>query len=139
MFNTTSGDFIRAFGAMGASEGNLSGVCSGLRFLPDGGHILVSERGQSRLSLFTLNGEFVRCIPLRARGNPSDIELTCDGHILVSDFGKPRIDVFSLDAILLRTFDRGTSLSRPRALAIYGSQLFVLDGSKHITLVHVFN
>lgn len=83
MFDGVSGGLIRSFGDKGSEEGLLYGN-EGIRFTPDG-HILVAERDNKRVSMFTLSGEFVRCIGTGDLFGPVDIDFATSGAILVTD------------------------------------------------------
>lgn len=63
LFDLDSGAHIRTFGKWGTREGELQ-CFEGVRFTPDGGHILIACTNAQCLSsgLFTLAGEFVRRI-----------------------------------------------------------------------------
>lgn len=133
LFDMTSGSFIRSFGEEGEAEGQLYGV-SGLRFTPDGTHILVAESDNRRLSLFTLTGAFVRCIGVGTLGEASDVEFASNGDIIVADRSNHRICVFSPDGSeLIRTFgsegDGDGEFEHPNRLGVHGDQLYVMDES----------
>lgn len=131
MFDVTSGDLIRSFGELGPAEGQLTGN-DGLRFTPDGGHILIAEERNHRLSLFTVTGDFVRCIGVGMLRYPVDVEFTPAGDILVADSHNHRVCALSPDgSTLLRSFgsegDAPGKFRFPTALTIHGDKLFVLD------------
>lgn len=134
-----SGNLLQSFGEEGEAEGQLC-RCDGLRFTPEGSHILVSEAGNNRLSLFTLAGDFVRCI--LTRPDPCDVEFTSSGDILVANRDEDCISEFSPDgSVLFRIFGEAGlgpgQFQFPTALAMLSEQLFVLDYSS--ARVHVFS
>lgn len=141
LLDFTTGALIRSFGAEGTAEGQLQGI-RGLRFTPDGGHILVAEYSNKRLSQFTNDGEFVRCIGVGTLTCPFDLDFSSCGDIVVADRSSHRICVFSPDDFtLLRAFgsegvDPGQFQSPP-ALFIHSDQLYVLDTKT--SRVQVFN
>lgn len=131
LFDVVSGTLIRSFGLEGPGEGRLSGN-EGCRFTPDGCHILIAERNNNRLSLFTLTGDFVRCVGTGCLSSPTDVDFAPNGDILVVDSLNHRICVFSSDgSTLLRTIGgQGTGVGQllyPYTLAVYGDALYVLD------------
>lgn len=143
LFDLAGGQLLRSFGQEGRASGSLSGN-DGIRFTPDGSHILVAESHNQRLSMFTLAGAFVCWIGDGVLKSPVDVDFASNGDILVADSYIHRIFVFSPDGdTLLRTFgsSRDTSqlgrLKRPTALAAHGGQLYVLDSSS--SHVHVFD
>ena len=145
MFDAVTGAFVRAFGDYGDAPGQLMMLCNGIRFTPDSCHIIVAESDGleegGRPSVFTLTGEFVRCI---GEGEPTaaaDVEVTNKGDIIVCDGWADRICVYSADgSTLLRQWggegDADGAFTGPTALAICGGQLYVLD--EHSKRVQVF-
>lgn len=131
MFHVAGGDLARSFAVKGDAEGQLKGS-DGMRFTPDGGHILIAEYVNSRLSLFTVAGDFVRCIGVGSLSMPRDVDFLTNGDLLVADSGKHRICILSYDrSSSLRGFgsygDAAGKFKYPFALAMFGDQLFVLD------------
>ena len=143
MFDAVTGAFVRAFGKDGDVLGQLRGYCNGIRFTPDGRHVIVAESNgygaEGSLSMFTLAGEFVRCVGEGELGNARDVEFADNGDIIACD-GWPnhRICVYSADGSKLLRQWGGEGVSngkfkRPTALAMCGGQLYVLDnGSKRV-------
>lgn len=141
LFDAASGDLIRSIGDAGSAEGQLTSSCCGLRFTPDGNHVIITEMGSDRLSLFTLSGDFVRCIGVGLISTPLDVDFTSNGDILVPDCDGNRIYVLSSDGFtLLRTFGvegfGPGQFKTPTALAVHGDLLYVLDRAS--TRVQVF-
>lgn len=133
LFDLTSGDLVCSFGTGGAAKGELdANGCFGLRFTPDGAHLIVAEYHNHRLSKLTLTGDFVRWIGEGTLSHPADVAFTPSGDILVADWEGKRVAVFSSDgSSLSRTFGcRGNApgqFTGPAALAMQGGQLYVLD------------
>ena len=136
MFDTVTGAVVRAFGNYGAAQGQLMMYCNGVRFTPDSRHIIVAESNgygtRSRLSVFTLAGVFVRCIGEGELQVATDVEFTDNGDVIVSDSWAGYQYVHSADgSTLLRQWggkgDADGNFTEPTALAIRGSQLYVLD------------
>ena len=136
MFHAVTGAFVRAFGEYGWAQDQLMEFCMGIRFTPDGSHIVVAEGDvdgdRSRLSVFTLAGTFVRCIGEGELKDARDVEFTDNGDVIVCDHNAHHICVFSADgSTLLRQWgDKGDvdgKFMGPTALAMCGGQLYVLD------------
>ena len=134
MFDTVTGAVVRAFGAYGGTAGCLMMNCNDIRFTPDSRHIIVAEGGCDigRLSVFTLTGEFVRCIGEGELSDVCDMEFADNGDAIVCDSNCNRICVYSVnDSELLRQWggegDADGQFEIPTALAMCGSQLYVLD------------
>ena len=134
MFDAVTGAFVRAFGDYGDAPGQLL-HCHGVRFTPDSRHIIVAEssgNGTSRLSVFTLTGEFVRCIGEGQLKGAGDVDFSDNGDVIVCDSWAHRICVYSADGgTLLQRWggwgDTAGMFTYSCALAMCGGQLFVLD------------
>lgn len=141
LFDFVSGRLIRVFGEHGHAVGQLYAT-RGLRFTPDGGHLIIAEDSpNSRLSFFTLTGVFVRCMGVGTLRHPFDVEFAPNGDVVVADYAN-RIVVFSPDGYtLLRSFggegEEPGKFKSPAALAMHGGQLFVLEA--YCNRVQVFN
>ena len=143
MFDAVTGALVRAFGDYGDAPGQMLKYCWRIRFTPDSRHIIVAEsKGGGtggRLSVFTLAGEFVRCVGNGELKAALDVEFANNGDVIVCD-GAPnhRICMYSGDgSTLLRQWggkgDADGMLLDPTALAMCRGQLYVLDaGSKRV-------
>ena len=134
-FAFKSGQKLLDFARNGSAAGQIGSNVEGLRITPDGKHLLVSEFTNKRLSLFTLEGTFVKHIGAGiVSDGHKDVEFAENGDIIVADYGNNRICVFSADgSTLLRCWGgRGSGdgqFRNPTALAVRGSRLYVLDCS----------
>jgi hypothetical protein len=123
----------RRFGPEGSGPGQIGLTAAGLRFTTDGLHVVVAERGNARLSMFTVNGEFVRHIGVGVLANGvKDVACTQGGNLVVADCGNHRVCSFAADtgALLRMWGTEGTTdgkLRFPVALCIAGSKLLLLD------------
>ena len=131
-----TGEFIRSFASIFRGGGGASGCIGdyppGIRFSPDGSLILVTERDSPRLSLFTVEGQFVKHIGI---GIPrkyyhNDVCYGSSGEIITTDAGNGRVCVFSADSSnsLVTTWcspGHFTHLGSP-ALALAGPYLYLL-------------
>ena len=79
----TNGTLLARFGSEGRGDGQLDWP-SGLRLLSDGSGVVVADRGNCRLCLFTMSGAFVRAIPVRH--SPLDVVECDDGSSFVVVF-----------------------------------------------------
>ena len=141
LFRVASGELVRRFGDWGEEEGQL-GKCEGLRFTPDGRHIVIAEcRPNNRLSVFTVEGAFVRCVGKGELDQPTSVDFTSSGDVIVCDRGHHRVCVFSLSTgALLRSWgDWGEAdgeFKYPVALQVHRGLLYVMD--RHSPRVQVF-
>ena len=140
MFDAVTGVLVRQFGEHGDEPGQLAKYCNGLRFTQNNAHhIAVAEsngRGKFRVSVFTVDGAFVRCMGEGVLRNPTDVELAENGDVYVCDgFPGNQVCVFSLESgALLRQWSStlripagSTSRWAPQAAARYNGKLAVLD------------
>ena len=149
MFDAVTGVLVRAFGDYGDTPGQLMKYCYGIRFMPDGRHIIVAEStgyGKGRLSVFTLAGELVRCIGEGKLTSAHDVEFADNGDIIVCDQSfSHSVYVYSADGstqprALRPWMSDGKSkgyFRNPCALARADGKLYVLDGGV-VGVVHVF-
>lgn len=142
LFDAVGGGLIQSFGVMGTGEGQLD-ACLSVGFTLDGAHVVVAEEYNARLSMFTLTGEFVRCVDGNGEKKESEDELDVEGHdvafarngdIVVADYKGHRVGVLSSDGSkLLRLFgskgDEPGKFKHPCALTVNSGQLYVLDNS----------
>ena len=116
--------FVKVFGDKKGEEGAVNCPC-GLAVDKDG-NLLVSEFNNSRISVFTPDGDF-----LRAYGSLGDGQLkhpwgvACDhdnGQIVVSDVDNSRVVVFGPDGGFVRAFgSKGSGdgeFNKPQGLAV---------------------
>ena len=135
LFDGNTGAVTSRFGEVGTAPGHLGMFCVGIRFTPDGNHVIVAfvEDGTKRLSLFTTAGVFVSCVGMGVlgRGNMDVMQSVCREYV-VADCESHRVCVFSPDgSMLLRSWGvRGTGDGQfqfPTALAAAGKHLYVMD------------
>jgi DNA-binding beta-propeller fold protein YncE len=124
------------FGTQGAAAGLIGWYASGVRFSPDGTCLLVVEYNNHRLSLFSIDGVFMRNIGSGVLGDgDKDVAFGADGNIVTADYKNHRICVFSPDeGTLLNTWGTQDTLfgkfNLPHALAVSGSFLYVMDNTR---------
>ena len=79
------------------SRGGEKGECeypSSLAVSPDGHHLYVSDCGNHRVQVFTLEGQYVRDFGTGQLKDPRGPTVASDGSVLVADRGNNRIAVF---------------------------------------------
>lgn len=134
LFDAATGGLVRSFGPKGCAEGQLSNSVA-VRFTPDGDHIAVVENLTSRLSLFTLTGEFVRCVGVGSLRCPYDVDFAPGGDMIVANLGMDSVCALTVGgATLARAI--ATACQYPTALLCAGDQLLVVD--RDTPRVHVF-
>ena len=131
-----TGEMFRRFGTHGDGPGRIDTFATGIRFAPDSACLLVAEYSNRRLSLFTVDGVFKEHIVAGVFVDGLlDASFGVGGEIIVADEGNNRICVLSPDGdTLIKTWgSEGTAAGQfrfPTALAVSGSYLYVMDGSR---------
>jgi DNA-binding beta-propeller fold protein YncE len=134
VFNRGDGALLRRFGTYGDGDGGLSAPRA-VRFLCGGRHVAVVEAGNNRVSVFTIDGEFIRHIGVGVLGRIVDMAVSAFDEIVVSDRHRCGLRVFSSDGDLLATAGDGVFT----AVAVHGSSVFAcVRGGDAPGIVSVF-
>ena len=129
-----SGSVVRQFGEYGSLPGKM-GHCDGVRITPDDQHIVAVDSGNRRLCVFTVGGQFERCMPVgEEAGGATDVDFSGSNAIVVSDGDLHRMRVLSLAwGTVLHEWGCGgggpSQFRSPAALAVHRNMLFVLDAN----------
>ena len=106
------GELVRTFGSEGRWKGEFKSP-SGVAVSPDGHHLYVSDRGNLRIQVFTLEGQYVREFDTEL-SDPRGLIVSSDGSVLVSDDDKDVVAVFDKKGDLIHSI----AVEDPRGLAI---------------------
>jgi hypothetical protein len=145
LLNYTTGRTVGSISCRGTGRCQLSFSrgCSSVRFTPDGQFIIAAEYENSRLSMFRVDdGSFVQHIGVGVVSvGMKDIVFAPSGELLVTDPKYHRVCVLRADDdTLVRSWSVPDTCDDqcggPIALALFGSQLLVLDCNS--ARVHVF-
>ena len=135
VFEFATGKLVASFGSTG-SHGELHTACEGIRFTPDGQHVLATSYGSADLVVFTLDGTVVKRISgtgdTAMRSGHRDVEFLENGDIVVAEYMGDEVVVVRQDGgrVVRRWGVKGTGtgeFSRPSALAVVGKHLYVLE------------
>jgi DNA-binding beta-propeller fold protein YncE len=122
VFNRSDGSRLRRFGCHGTGAGQLI-VPLGLCFTSEGAHVAVADQGNNRVSVFSVDGEFVRHVGARQLRLPHGVACSAYDELVVADCGNRRVVVFSASGEMVRTMgDGGFS-----GVAIHGCTVFAQD------------
>lgn len=141
VFNVATRAHVRRFGSYGSGRnGQLlwpRGLCV------DAGLIYVAEDCNHRVSVFTVQGQFVRCIGSGVPGSaddqftgPYDVCVS-GGHLYVADSGNNRVQVFTAEGALVCTMGTGSrgsapgQLNEPTGVAVCDGRVYVADSGNH--------
>ncbi len=145
VFNRGDGALLRRFGSYGSGDGELKWPRT-LCFMSGHRHIAVAESDGDRVSVFSVEGEFVRHVGVGVLSGPHGVACSAFDELVVSDFGNivlrrrfadgssqsdcnPRVVVFSASGELLKTMGRDDSPPDIRGVAIHGGTIFAQDYS----------
>jgi DNA-binding beta-propeller fold protein YncE len=108
VFRRCDGALLRRFGSLGRGDGQLD-IPQGLCFMSGHRHVAVAEFGNDRVSVFSVEGEFVRHVGVGELSLPSGVACSAFDEIVVAD---DRYDggvfVFSASGEVLHTMGGGS-------------------------------
>ncbi len=122
VFNRSDGALLRRFGSRGSGDGQLSSPY-GLCFMSGHRHVAVADRDNDRVSVFSVEGEFVRHVGVGKLKNPQGVACSAIDELVVADYGHKRVVVFSASGELLKTMGSGYFVG----VAIHGGTIFAQD------------
>jgi DNA-binding beta-propeller fold protein YncE len=122
VFSRSSGVLLRRFGHGGRGDGQLVSPRE-LCFLSDDRHVAILERGNYRVSVLSIDGEFIRHVGVGILKNPQGVAASAFDELVVADAGNRCLRVFSSDGDLLATVCEGCFT----AVAVHGSSVFAVD------------
>ncbi len=126
VFNRCDGALLRRFGSKGSGDGQL-GYPQGLCFMSDHRHVAIAEHNNDRVSVFSVEGEFVRHVGVGMLNRPHGVACrSAFDELVVADYGNRRVAVFSASdsSEMLMAMESGVVTS----VATHGSTIFALTG-----------
>jgi DNA-binding beta-propeller fold protein YncE len=120
------GALIRHFSSQGQGRGQLHFPLS-ICFLPGDTHVAVTDAQppRSRVSIFSVDGDFIRAIGAGLLGDPRGVACSIHGELVVADAGYRRVCVFDADDVLARAFGDGNFTG----VAVHGCAVIAIDNS----------
>ncbi len=122
VFKRSDGALLRRFGSEGSGDGQLLGPL-GLCFMSGHRHIAVADYGNERVSVFSVEGEFVRHVGVGTLSTPQGVACSAFDELVVADGANDRVAVFSASGELLKTMGGGGFTG----VAIHGGTIFAQD------------
>jgi hypothetical protein len=145
VFSRGDGALLRRFGSRGSGDGELKWPL-GLCFMSDERHVTVADNYNNRVSVLSVDGEFIRHVGMREVVKPSCVACTAYDEIVVADKGRHRVDelvladncrsriaVFSASGELLKTMGGGGF----SGLAVHGSTIFAQNYANECCVMFV--
>jgi hypothetical protein len=97
VFARCDGALVRRFGSQGCGDGRLPVSCPrGLCFMSGHRHVAVADYGNNHVSVFSVEGEFVRHVAGGELHGPSGVARSAFDELVVVDYGN--VVVFSASA-----------------------------------------
>jgi DNA-binding beta-propeller fold protein YncE len=93
VFNRVDGALVHRFGSMGGGDGELNGP-AGVCFLSGDRHIAVADSDNSRVSVFGVDGSFVRHVGVGVLVSPDGVACSACDELVVADAGNGRVVLF---------------------------------------------
>jgi DNA-binding beta-propeller fold protein YncE len=122
VFKRRDGALLRRFGSQGSGDGQLD-VPRGLCFMPGHRHVAVADQYNNRVSVFSVEGEFVRHVGVGKLRYPYGVACSAFDELVVADsYANKRVVVFSASGELLKTMAGGFI-----GVAIHGGTIFAQD------------
>jgi DNA-binding beta-propeller fold protein YncE len=118
-FRRGHGALLRRFGLHGSGDGQLYNP-RGLCFMSGHRHVAVAEYWNHRVSVFSVEGEFVRHVGVVNLHLPSGVGCSAIDELVVADRGNLRVVVFSASGEMLHTVGDGHFTG----IAIHGGTIF---------------
>jgi DNA-binding beta-propeller fold protein YncE len=119
VFNRCDGALLRRFGCRGGGDGQLY-FPQGLCFMSGHNHVAVADNNNHRVSVFSVDGEFVRHVGVGMLHYPTGVACSAFDEIVVADSGSNRVVVFSASGEMLKT----TSGGGFTGVAVQGGTIF---------------
>jgi DNA-binding beta-propeller fold protein YncE len=118
-FKRGDGTLLRRFGSEGRGDGQLK-YPRGLCFMSGHRHVAVADCGNNRVSVFSVEGEFVRHVGAGKLSSPVGVTCSALDELVVADWGYLRVVVFSASGEMLRKMGDGTFTG----VAMHGGTIF---------------
>jgi DNA-binding beta-propeller fold protein YncE len=122
VFSRADFTVVRRFGCGGTGDGQLHGPL-GLCFMCDDRHVAIADSNNRRVSVFSVDGDFVRHVGVGVLKWPMGVACTADDELVVADYGNRCIVVFSASGETMQMFGSG----RFTGVAVHGSTIFAQD------------
>jgi hypothetical protein len=122
VFKRGDGALLRRFGSEGSGDGQLRWPL-GLCFMSGDRHVAVADYKNHRVSILSLEGEFVRHVGAGKLKDPHGVACSAFDELVVADYGNKRVAVFSASGELLKTVSGGDFTG----VAIHGGTIFTQD------------
>jgi DNA-binding beta-propeller fold protein YncE len=122
VFDRGDGSLLRTFGREGSGDGELL-YPRALCFMSGDRHVAVADFGNDRVSVFSVDGEFIRHVGVDVLGYPLGLAVSAFDELVVADNDNRCLRVFSGAGDLLATVGNGGFTG----VVMHGSTVFAAD------------
>ncbi len=122
VFSRCDGALRRRFGSPGHGDGQLIGP-SGLCFMSGHRHVAVAEEGNDRVSVFSVDGDFIRHVGVDQLNQPMGLACSDSDELVVADYGSKRVALFSGSGEVVKTMGCGSFTG----VLVHGCSIFAVD------------
>jgi DNA-binding beta-propeller fold protein YncE len=119
VFSRDDGALLRRFGCHGTGDGKLE-YPLGLCFMSDDRHVAVADQSNHRVSVFSVEGEFIRHVGVGVLGRPHGVAASAFDELVVADKGNHRVVVFNSAGDVVTTVAVGAA----SGVVIHGGAVF---------------
>jgi DNA-binding beta-propeller fold protein YncE len=102
VFDRRDGSLLRRFGSVRGGDGQFRWP-RGLCFIDDDRHIAIADYGCHRVSVFSVDGQFIRHVGVGVLDRPHAVACTAFDELVVADSGNSRVAVFSASGNVIAT------------------------------------
>jgi DNA-binding beta-propeller fold protein YncE len=120
VFKRCDGALLRRFGSLGSGDGQLH-TPQGLCLMSGHRHVAVADNSNGRVSIFSVEGEFVRHVGVGKLRSPTGVACSAFDQIVVACGLSGRVVVFSASGEVLHTMGDGDFTG----VAMHGGIIFV--------------
>jgi DNA-binding beta-propeller fold protein YncE len=122
VFNRDDGSLLRTFGREGSGDGELDRP-QALCFMLGDRHVAVADSGNDRVSVFSVDGEFIRHVGVGVLSRPQGVAASAFDELVVADTGNRCLRVLSTTGDVLATVGEGGFTG----VVMHGSTVFAAD------------
>jgi hypothetical protein len=133
VFSRSDGALLRRFASYGRARDQLKTPME-LCFVSGDRHVAVADHGNARVSVFSVDGEFIRHVGVGVLSGPISVAASAFDELVVADMGDTCLRLFSgTGDVLARVCVLGKG--RASGIAMHGSTVFAAQGMSKRVLV----
>jgi DNA-binding beta-propeller fold protein YncE len=86
-------------------------------------HVAVAEEGNDRVSVFSVDGDFIRHVGVDQLNQPMGLACSDSDELVVADYGSKRVALFSGSGEVVKTMGCGSFTG----VLVHGCSIFAVD------------